>query len=217
MKRSELAGQTYLYQENSSASKESPIMSEPTKSDSEMRFIFNETKTAQAAAHLLSLHGGKMNYMVLIKLLFLADRDALLHHGQPITGAKMISMKHGPVLSDVLDLINEGTQEPGVWTKYISTPADYEVKLMIAAPEIDELSRYELRVLRKVHDEFGSLDKWKLVDWLHENIPEWSDPNGSMLPISFDDVMLKNAVPSAQIAAFREDARVMWHLRLLLA
>jgi hypothetical protein len=40
-----------------------------------IRFICNEIKTTQDAALFLKLNGGKMNYMKLIKLMYLADRD----------------------------------------------------------------------------------------------------------------------------------------------
>lgn len=181
-----------------------------------LQFHFDERKTTQAAAHLLKLNGGTMNYMVLIKLLFLADRTALLHHGQPITGASMVSMKHGPVLSEVLDLVNEGAEDAGsAWVSHVSAPADYSVKLTVEEPSADELSRYELRVLDEIFAKFGRMNKWKLVDWLHENIPEWRDPGGSAIPIAFDEVLEKNKVPKEQVESFYEDARVRWALRSL--
>lgn len=70
-----------------------------------MRWIYNPLKAAQAAAHLLQLHHGSMNVMVLVKLLYLADRQALVESGYPITCAAMVSMPHGPVLSQIYDAI----------------------------------------------------------------------------------------------------------------
>jgi hypothetical protein len=46
---------------------------------------FDERKATEATALLLSLRGGQMHYMKLIKLLYLADRRALLRWGIPIT------------------------------------------------------------------------------------------------------------------------------------
>ena len=68
-----------------------------------MRFFFDINKATQAAAHLVYLQGGKINLMALIKLLYLADREALLETGYPITGDQMVSMPHGPVLSRIYD------------------------------------------------------------------------------------------------------------------
>ena len=78
---------------------------------------FNERKATQAAAFLLKIRGGRMSYLKLIKLLYLADRAALARWGRPITTDRHVSMNHGPVLSRVLDLVNDG-DAPGeevVW------------------------------------------------------------------------------------------------------
>lgn len=67
-----------------------------------MRLRFNDRKATQAAALLLQLRGGKMSYMKLIKLLYLADREALLQWGRPITTDRYVSMNRDPVLSRIL-------------------------------------------------------------------------------------------------------------------
>ncbi len=86
-----------------------------------MRYLFEEKKAAQAAAYLLKLHGEPMKYFVLIKLLYLADRQSLIETGLPITGDKMVSMPHGPVLSQILDLIQAGKQDDSSpWFHYCS-------------------------------------------------------------------------------------------------
>jgi len=69
--------------------------------------MFNETKATQAAARFLHLADDHLNYMVLIKLLYLADREALVRWGRPITFDTYYTMKYGPMLSNVHDLITE--------------------------------------------------------------------------------------------------------------
>ena len=146
-----------------------------------MQFVFDEPKTAQAAAYLLSLRDDRMSYMKLIKLLYIADRHALLETGYPLTGDAMYSMPHGPVLSRVLDFIHDGTS--AIWRKYISSPtADYEVS-RVGELETDRLSEYDIEVLERVDSQFGDLDQWQLEDYTHANFPEWEDPDGSRLPI----------------------------------
>ena len=51
---------------------------------------------AGPAARLLKLHGAAMPYLKLIKLLYLADRQALLELGRPISCDLFVSMPHGP-------------------------------------------------------------------------------------------------------------------------
>jgi len=48
-----------------------------------------------------------MSYLKLIKLLYIIDREALLRWGRPLTGDRYVSMDHGPVLSQTLNLITE--------------------------------------------------------------------------------------------------------------
>ena len=153
--------------------------------------------------------------MVLIKLLYLADRAMLMKHGQPITGDAMVSMTNGPVLSRVLDLINDGDRSGGPWVRHVSEPANYEVGLK-ETTETDELSAFELRLLEKVYAKFGKMDKWALVDWCHKNLAEWRDPNGSALPISPADILRAVDRPEAEIDRVRRDAEEMWLIDTLV-
>ena len=84
-----------------------------------MRLPFNEKKATQAAAYLLRLRGGRMSYMKLIKLLYLADRISLNRRGRPITTDRYVSMDRGPVLSRTLNLITEERDPaaPSFWAE----------------------------------------------------------------------------------------------------
>ena len=104
-----------------------------------MEFIFDERKTSEAASVLLERHGGAMPY---IKLLYLADREALIETGVPITGDRFVSMRFGPVLSRVLDLIKEPDHgEDSIWHSYIARRG-YDA-VLVGRPGSDHLSEYE--------------------------------------------------------------------------
>jgi uncharacterized phage-associated protein len=161
---------------------------------------FREDKATQAAALLLRWAGGTMNYMKLIKLLYLADRTTLLRWGRPITFARAVSMKHGPVLSEVLDLINEGSP-PGaasIWNQAVSSSSNYEVRLKAEFPP-DDLSDAEEGVLSEIFREFGGMDPWALVDRLHRTLPEWTPTSGAV-PIQYRDILLKEGRTEAAVA-----------------
>ena len=55
-----------------------------------MHLRFREAKTTQAAARLLTLRGGRMNYMKLLKLLYIVEREALLNWGRPVTADRCV-------------------------------------------------------------------------------------------------------------------------------
>lgn len=172
---------------------------------------FREDKATQAAALLLSWAGGRMNYMKLIKLLYLADRTALLRWGRPISFARPVSMRHGPVLSEVLDLINEGSPpgEASAWSNTISTPARYEVHLTADCPA-EDLSDLEESVLAEVFQQYGSFDPWALVDELHRTLPEWT-PTNSAVPIRYRDILLREGRTESEVAEIESElADLAW-------
>lgn len=151
---------------------------------------FKERKTTQAAAVLVQLGGGRMNYMHLIKLLYLIDRQALTEWGQPVTFDAYVSMNQGPVLSRTLELINEGMRpgRPSYWNEHISIIERYDVELASPVPT-GELSEAEVDLINATFEKYGHIGKWDLVDWLHDILPEWQDPEGSCLPIEYEGIL----------------------------
>jgi len=184
-----------------------------------IRFPFRERKASQAAAYLLKLHGNEMHYLLLIKLLYLADRQALVDRGLPITGDRLVSMDYGPVLSKVKDLL---TMEPEpevdgtTWREYVSEPANYKVKGQQVDPDADELSEYELAILEEIHAEYGSMDRFELSKWTHD-LPEWTDPHGSSLPIDPKDILQHAGKSGDEIAEIADEAEQLAFMRKVLA
>src|SRR5208282_1109470 len=117
---------------------------------------YNERRATQAAAIFLKKAVGKLNYMVLIKFLYLSDREALLKWGTPITGDSYLSMRWGPVLSRTHDLITEELPEEeaasSFWKKHIHQEG-YEVILQ-KDPGDDELSEADEALLGRIFEEF---------------------------------------------------------------
>jgi uncharacterized phage-associated protein len=179
-----------------------------------MRFVFDSRKTAQAACWLVNRAGGTLNYMVLIKLLYLSDRQSLVETGMPITGDRMVAMPHGPVLSRTLDQINMGEpvapEQPSPWFEYITEPNGYSVSAK-RANEVDELSKYEIGVLDSVYHKFGSMNIWVLRDFTH-TLPEWSDPHGSSFPIEPADILRASGRSDAEIREIVELAEEVWFM-----
>ena len=179
---------------------------------------FNEAKATQAAARLLERRGGRMSYMKLIKLLYLADREALARYGKTISTDTYFSMKLGPVLSQVLDLITEGPNpEIGdtYWTNHISEPEHYEVSLK-AVPSGDLLSEAEDEVLDQIFDRYGQMSRWQLVDLVH-TLKEWRNPDGGALPIPLADILAAQDKSPAEIREILEEISAADQVGLHLA
>lgn len=156
--------------------------------------LFNEKRTAQAAAFLLHRAGGRLPLLKLMKLMYLAERESLRLFGEPITGDKLVSMPHGPVLSMTYEHMNGNL--PGIeggWATWVDDRAGHDLALrdqsMIRTPEDDllELSDDDLTVLGDIWSRFGHMSKFALVDYTHgEGCPEWDDPHGSSAPIPLE-------------------------------
>jgi uncharacterized phage-associated protein len=167
---------------------------------------FNEKKTTQAASRFLGHSGKQMNYMKLMKLLYLTDREALIRWGRPVTGAKYYSMKLGPVLSEVRDLLTE-PPVPGqqsFWSRHISDPARYEV-MLLADPGRGELSEAEEALIDEIHRDFGKYDPLDLVEHLHHTLPEWKVVLRGRVPIRYTDILRTTQMSSEEIIAIRRE------------
>jgi uncharacterized phage-associated protein len=176
-----------------------------------MALRFDEAKATQAAAFILKLRGGQMHYLKLIKLLYLSDREALIRWGIPITTDRYVSMNHGPVLSNIFNLITEEGPKP-TWGRFISAPmGDYEVRLLQEAPT-DRLSRAEETLLREIYGQFGHRNRWDIVDNVMHKLPEWTYPDGSSVSISVREILSGAGEDEEEIKAVVKELRAMSNL-----
>ncbi len=152
-----------------------------------VRYKFQEQKTTEAASVLLQLQGGRMPYLKLLKLLYIADRIAIKEWERPITYDSYVSMDYGPVLSTTFDLIKGNNIQSCCWKETISR-SGYEVYLKNGSPQIKKLSRAEIELIQRVNTNYGGIDRFSLSKITHE-FPEYKDPKGSSIPISFEEIL----------------------------
>lgn len=171
-----------------------------------MRLTFNEDKTVQAAAYLIAkLGGGKINYMKLLKLLYLADRESLIRWGRPITFDSFFAMDHGMVLSHTFDRINGEEKESEKWDQIFRHCGNYQLQLLNPRIGTNELSKVEVQLLDEIIRKFGQCDQWELSE-LHHGLPEWIDPRGSSIPLDVSDLLEKATEKTpAEIEAIKRE------------
>ena len=168
-----------------------------------MKPRFKEDKATQAAALLLKMRGAPMSHLKLMKLLYLAEREALLTLGRPIIFDSYVSMDHGTVLSQTLNLIHGESPSDGNWTTAISTPSDHKVNLK-TDPGTDKLSEAEESILDNIFKKHGKKSRWELRDFTH-SLGEWSDPKGSSIRIEYRDILQAGNKTDIEIEAIIED------------
>lgn len=171
---------------------------------------FNQRKVAEMAAYFLLKTGeGVMPHLKLMKLLYLSDRESFKESGYSMSEDRMVSMKHGPVLSETLNLINGVQQsEPGGWSSLISDKAGHRVAVNseVSVDDLLELSEADMEIMDSVWNKFGHMNQWEIRDYTHnpENCPEWEDPRDSSHPIELDTLFSALGFDEAQTKALKE-------------
>jgi uncharacterized phage-associated protein len=130
-----------------------------------------------------------MEYLRLLKLLYIADRENVRETGDPITFSRSVAMDNGPLSSEVYDLIKGEREDEGEWSQYISTHGN-SVRL-ITDPGRGLLTKGEIAKLNEVSMKFESLNTWDLVEHTH-TFEEWkvNEPaEGSSRPIPFGAII----------------------------
>jgi len=158
--------------------------------------LFDEKRTAQAAAFFLHKAGGRMPLLKLMKLLYLAERESYRIYGEPISGDQLVSMPHGPVLSLTLDMMNGwgGDAQDG-WNHWVEDRSGHHVALrapdmLRSEQDLLALSDGDVEILGSTWERFGHLDAFALVEYTHSDAcPEWQDPHGSSIPIQTEHVL----------------------------
>jgi uncharacterized phage-associated protein len=155
-----------------------------------MNFRFQIGKATEAACEFLRQANGRMNIMKLVKLVYLLDRLSLDRRGIPVVGGDYLSMRNGPVTSEVLDLINSGRlfgESDLRWEQSVADRHDHEVQLE-RMPEREHLSDAEISLLNEIWSEHGDKDQWQLVEWCHTHCGEWTPVSRGCAPIAVERI-----------------------------
>lgn len=133
-------------------------------------FCTSVEKKAEAAAVLLRLENGRMDRVRLLKLLYVADREALSQRAAPIVGGKVCAPVNGPVHREIYELIKGEHSSQPEWSAAIENEG--HVVVLRKDPGRMQLSPYEIEKLTEVSERFRTLDSWALAEKTQE-FPEW--------------------------------------------
>ena len=153
-------------------------------------YVFNEEKAAEAASYLLSLNGGSMPYMKLLKLLYIADRIYLSQYHASITTDSYYSLPRGPVATAIFDCIKhpEDFSAESAWNQSIATDQPSYSVILKKPFEASWTSEKERDILREVYEKYKNEDQFSISELTH-SFPEWKDPNGSRIPLFIEDIL----------------------------
>jgi len=157
----------------------------------------NSKKIIQIVRYILDRSRGSINYMKLMKLLYIVDRESLEKWDITVTGDTYCSMKDGPVLSETLDLIKDKfkNEKQREWNRHFKKDL-YDLSVRgNAAPGIDELCQSEIEIIDDVLTRYGGLSEWELVEITHNKKHfqevEWekAKKNGSSYKIELRSIL----------------------------
>lgn len=167
-------------------------------------------KKIQAAGVILRGRG-PMDRLRLLKLLYISDRESLQERGVPIVGGLMVAMKHGPLHSEIYDLIKGSHVNEADWSEAIeSTGSSVSLK---ADPGRLDLSPYEIDKLNEVTEKYGEVDTWELSELTHD-FQEWKDSfiKGTSRPIPADKLLKEVGFSDEEIAGVLGNASAHAHM-----
>jgi uncharacterized phage-associated protein len=137
-------------------------------------FPFDGQKATEVCARFVALSGKRINILKLVKLVYLLDRESIARRGVPVVGGVYLSMRNGPVTSEILDLVNAGRlwNCDTNWEYYISDRQNHEIEL-VRDPGSEHLSVFEMQLIEELWHLHEHEDQWALADWCHANCGEW--------------------------------------------
>ncbi len=168
---------------------------------------FDFKKSLEASAYLLELAGGSMEYVRLLDLLYMAERELLAEKALPLTGDLALAMSHGPVLSTISDMILDKNWQAPDWHKFIKR-SGYSVKL-ITDPGFEHLSACIIDKLREVHFRHYEMNLGEVID-LAQTFSEWKKnyPGAGSAPIPLEAILEGMRAEEGTLETIREEEAI---------
>jgi uncharacterized phage-associated protein len=173
-----------------------------------VKFAFDREKAIQAILWLLGRNNGTMGKLQLIKLFFWADREHLARYGRPIVGGNYYNLDHGPVSSELLNLVNEA----GASSLPFNIDSTTHQISTSGIPDSRWLSKSDLDVLDEIYKQYGHFDGIQLRDMTHElrAYKENAPPKKSRKELPYEDFFLDLDAKAQEMLKIIHDEQEAW-------
>jgi hypothetical protein len=180
-----------------------------------MNFPVNDRKATDAVARLLEKSGGAADYLRVVKLVYLADRDSIIRRGIPIVGGRYYSMRCGPTVGEVMNFANLEQNASG-WTDHI-LPRQGTLLQLKQPPAYGSLSQAELDILDGVVEEHASRSTAGLVKWCHQYCHEYEHVYWGRRKIEVESILRAGGKTADRIHRVVKEAEELAELDAVLA
>ena len=165
----------------------------------------DERKASHVAAAFVLRNRRPMGVLKLMKLMYLADREAMRRFVFPITFDGIYALRNGMALSRTYDLMigKLGTPTNGEWARFMG-PQSYQgvaVRSNVGKDDLDSLSPNDLEVIEHIWDKYGQLSRDEIVHEVHHQLKEWTE--------HWDDAKRKRSAVPVSYAKLCETLRGM--------
>jgi uncharacterized phage-associated protein len=182
-----------------------------------MLLDFDIDKAIAAVTFLIQKEGGEVDMFLSLKMLYLADKEALINWGKTITGDSFYSLPKGPILSEVYNLFKGTGQRENQekWDSHFTQLVKNTVR-PLRDGDVGLLSEREAEVLESARKRINEIAPWAVAKWLHDTCPEWTDPHGGSIPIDPSTILRNAGKSEEEIRAMEESTEAFRFAKYLL-
>jgi hypothetical protein len=149
-------------------------------------------KLIEVALYLseLSIDDPDFGIEKLAKLLYYADCDAYMHHGEPITGTTYLHFPHGPYPENWHQVRQQMEQQGDVEVIYGSSEAAYQryCLLPLRTADLERLQPSDREILEAQVSRFAGFNAAGIERYSHQEIGWLSTEDGQPIPYSLAGV-----------------------------
>jgi hypothetical protein len=179
-----------------------------------VNFPVDAAKATEAVARILEKSGADVDYLRVVKLVYLADRTSILARGIPIVGGKYFSMRKGPTVSEVMDFA-KARNAPG-WRETIKPLVGHKMNLA-TTPDYLDLSERELEIIDAVVAAHFHRSTDDLVDWCHDHCGEYESVMMGRKPIAVETMLKVEGKSPERTEQVLRDAKEVERLDSILS
>ena len=179
-----------------------------------IKYKFNIKKVVQIIYHLLKTNSNKMNYTKLLKILYIADKEFLKLSNFTITGDTPYSMKNGPILSKIKNLINGNfimSNNQIYWDSYFLKDG-YDLSLKNNKTNDDLLCEAEIEILDKISCKYKKKTYNEMINITHDKSEfpeiEWEKAGDSSLQLPFEKILLSLGKTQKEIEDIEKEIKI---------